>query len=41
MATIKKYDGNKIDALHFLRIAYKKSRCPSPYKKLGRHSLYD
>jgi YesN/AraC family two-component response regulator len=40
MAAIKKYHGNKIDALHFLKIAYKKLGCFSPYKKLGRSSLY-
>jgi hypothetical protein len=41
MVAIKKYHGNKIDALHFLKIAYKKPRCPSPYEKCGRYSLYD
>jgi hypothetical protein len=40
MAAIKKYHGNKIDALHLLRIAYKKLRCFSLYKKLGRSNLY-
>jgi hypothetical protein len=41
MAAIKKYHGNKIDAFHFLRTAYKKPRCFSPYEKLGKYSLYD
>jgi hypothetical protein len=41
MAIIKKYHGNKIDAFHFLKIAYNKLGCPSPYEKLGRSNLYD
>jgi hypothetical protein len=37
----QKYHGNEINAFHFLKIIYKKPRCPSPYEKLGRYSLYD
>jgi hypothetical protein len=41
MVAIKKYHGNKSNALHFLKIAYKKLGCSSPYEKLGRSNLYD
>jgi hypothetical protein len=42
MATIKKYHASRINALHFLKIAYRKLRCSNPYKKLGRTNLiYD
>jgi hypothetical protein len=41
MVAIKNYHGNRIDALHFLEIAYKRVGCSSPYEKLGRSSLYD
>ncbi len=32
----RKYHGNKTNALHFLKIAYRKSKCPSPCEKLGK-----
>jgi hypothetical protein len=41
MAIIKNYHGNKTNALHLLITTYKKLRCPDPYEKLGRFSLYD
>jgi hypothetical protein len=42
MATIKKYHASRTDALHFLKIVYRKPGCPSPYEKLGRTNLsYD
>jgi len=41
VVTIKKYHGNKIDALHLLKIVYKKPRYPSPYEKLGWTNLDD
>jgi hypothetical protein len=34
MAIIKKYHGNKTNALHFMIIAYKKLRCHNPYENL-------
>ncbi len=34
MATMNKYRGNKTNIVHFLKIAYKKLGCFSPYKKL-------
>jgi hypothetical protein len=41
VVAIKKYHGNKTNALHFLGIVYKKPWCLNPYEKLGRSSLYD
>jgi hypothetical protein len=41
MVVIKKYHGNKTNALHFLGIAHKKLGCFNPYEKLERFSLYD
>jgi hypothetical protein len=42
MATINKYHASRTNAFHFLKIVYKKLRCPNPYKKLGRTNLnYD
>ncbi len=42
MATIKKYHANRTNALHFLKIVYRKLRCPNPYEKLGKTNLnYD
>jgi hypothetical protein len=37
----KKCHGNITEALYFLKIAYKKLGCFSPYEKLGRSNLYD
>ncbi len=41
MVAIKKCHGNKTNALHFLKIAYKELGYYSPYEKLGRSNLYD
>jgi hypothetical protein len=41
MVAIKKYHGNKTNALHFLKIASKKLGYYNPYEKLGRSNLYD
>jgi hypothetical protein len=41
MVVIKKVHGNKTNALHFLKIAYKKLGCFNPCEKLGRFNLYD
>jgi hypothetical protein len=40
MAIVKKLVNNS-QALHFLKIAYRKPKFPSPYEKLGRASLWD
>jgi hypothetical protein len=40
MAIVKKH-GNNSQALHFLKIAYRKLRVPSPCEKLVKASLWD
>jgi hypothetical protein len=40
MTNVKKHDNNS-QAMHFLKIAYKKLKVTSPYEKLGRASLWD
>jgi hypothetical protein len=41
MVTTMKYHSNQIKAFHFLKIAYKKPRCPIPYEKNLKTNFYE